>query len=67
MNAVKLKRLSFRYEGLKERTLDEVDFELSFGEVALLSGCSGSGKSTLMSVICGIIPHVTTGEISGKA
>lgn len=67
MTAVKLKRLSFRYEGQQERTLDEADFELSFGEVALLSGCSGSGKSTLMSVICGIIPHVTTGEISGKA
>lgn len=66
MNAVRLKRLSFRYEGAEERTLNAVDFELDYGQIALLSGSSGSGKSTLMSVICGIIPHIVTGEISGK-
>lgn len=67
MNAIRTKRLNFRYEGQEERTLDAVDFELNFGEIALLSGSSGSGKSTLMSILCGIIPHITTGEISGKA
>ena len=67
MKAVLMKRISFRYEGQHERTLDAVDFELNYGEIALLSGCSGSGKSTLMSIICGIIPHITTGEIYGKA
>lgn len=67
MKAVLMKRISFRYEGQQERTLDAVDFELNYGEIALLSGCSGSGKSTLMSIICGIIPHITTGEIYGKA
>lgn len=67
MNAVMTKKLSFRYEGQVERALDRVDFKLDYGEVALLSGCSGSGKSTLLSVICGIIPHVVSGDISGKA
>lgn len=67
MNAVRLNRISFRYEGSRERTLNGADFELDYGEIALLSGASGSGKSTLMSIICGIIPHITTGEIYGKA
>ena len=67
MNAVMTKKLSFRYEGQAERALDRVDFKLDYGEVALLSGCSGSGKSTLLSVICGLIPHVVLGDISGKA
>lgn len=67
MNAIRMNRISFRYEGQQERTLDRADFELNFGEIALLSGASGSGKSTLMSIMCGIIPHIVTGEISGKA
>ena len=67
MNAVRLSRISFRYEESRERTLNGADFELNYGEIALLSGASGSGKSTLMSIICGIIPHITTGEIYGKA
>ncbi len=67
MNAVRLSRISFRYEESRERTLNGADFELNYGEIALFSGASGSGKSTLMSIICGIIPHITTGEIYGKA
>lgn len=67
MKAVLMKKISFRYEGQESRVLDAVDFELNFGEIALLSGSSGCGKSTLMSIICGIIPHIVTGEISGKA
>lgn len=67
MNAVRFRGIRFRYEGSRERILDGVDFELNYGEIALISGASGSGKSTLMSIICGIIPHITTGEIYGKA
>ena len=67
MNAVRIKKLSFGYPGQTERTLDKVDFSLDYGEIALLSGDSGCGKSTLLSVICGIIPHVVFGDISGKA
>ena len=67
MKAVEMKRISFRYEGQESKVLDAVDFELEFGKIALLSGSSGSGKSTLMSIICGIIPHIVTGAISGKA
>lgn len=67
MHALEIKGLSFRYDGSEERILNGVDFTLDYGEIALLSGASGSGKSTLMSVMCGIIPHITTGEIYGKA
>ncbi len=66
MYAVKTQNLCFKYDASDELALDGVDFELGFGEIALLSGSSGSGKSTLMSVVCGIIPHVVAGEISGK-
>lgn len=65
MKAVKLKAINFRYEGSSDKALDDVDFFMEYGELALLSGVSGSGKSTLMNIVCGIIPHVIKGELSG--
>lgn len=67
MRAVNLENVNFIYEGAKTKALDDVSFYLDYGRVTLLSGTSGSGKSTLMSVVCGIVPHVINGEITGKA
>lgn len=66
MKAIELKNLTFYYEEYGAKVLDNACFSVDYGEVALLSGYSGEGKSTVLSLISGIIPNVTIGEISGE-
>lgn len=66
MSAVKLKNINFTYEGMKQKALNDADFFMEYGELALLSGVSGSGKSTLMNIIAGIIPNAVKGTLSGE-
>ena len=66
MIAAEFKNLTFRYAETDAYILKNADFELHYGEVALLSGLSGEGKSTVLSLLSGIIPNVTPGEIEGE-
>lgn len=66
MNAIELKNVTFSYEGYQETVLEDTSFCVEYGEIALLSGFSGEGKSTVLSLISGIIPNVTPGEITGE-
>jgi NitT/TauT family transport system ATP-binding protein len=45
--------------------LDNIDLELSHGEIVALLGKSGSGKSTLLRIIAGLIPP-TEGEVLNR-
>lgn len=65
MKAVSLENVSFVYEGSDEYALKDVNFFINYGEVTVLTGMSGSGKSTVISLICGIIPEITPGTLSG--
>lgn len=66
MKAIEFENLSFNYEGYEEKVLEEAQFDLNYGEIALLSGYSGEGKSTVLGLISGIIPNITAGEITGE-
>lgn len=66
MKAIELKGVSFSYDGFSDKVLDNVDFSVKYGEVALLSGLSGEGKSTLLSIVSGIIPNIVSGKITGE-
>ncbi len=66
MKAIELRNVTFSYEGYENKILNNVRFSADYGEVALLSGYSGEGKSTVLSLVCGIIPNITPGEISGE-
>lgn len=66
MKAIELRNVTFSYEGYAEKVLENSSFAVSYGEVALLSGFSGEGKSTVLSLIAGIIPNITPGEITGE-
>lgn len=67
MRALELKNVSFAYCGCEDRKiLNGADFYLRYGEVALLCGASGEGKSTLFSIINGIIPNLSHGELCGE-
>lgn len=64
--AIRLKEVSFKYDGAKENVLENINFTVEYGETVLLSGVSGEGKSTLLSIINGVIPFVNSGEFSGS-
>ena len=64
--AIRLKEVSFKYDGSKENVLENINLTVEYGETVLLSGVSGEGKSTLLSIINGVIPFVNSGEFSGS-
>ena len=64
--AIRLKEVSFKYDGAKENVLENINLTVEYGETVLLSGVSGEGKSTLLSIINGVIPFVNSGEFSGN-
>lgn len=64
--AIRLKEVSFKYDGAKENVLENINLTVEYGETVLLSGVSGEGKSTLLSIINSVIPFVNSGEFSGS-
>lgn len=64
--AIRLKDVSFKYDGAAENVLENINLTVEYGETVLLSGVSGEGKSTLLSIINGVIPFVNSGEFSGS-
>ncbi len=65
MTAAELKTVTFTYAGSDTPVLKDASMQIRRGEVTLLAGPSGSGKSTVISLLCGIIPNVTPGELRG--
>ncbi len=65
MDAVTVHDLHFAYPENTE-VLDGVDFTIKEGETVVLAGLSGSGKTTLTNIICGVIPQLIRGTISGQ-
>lgn len=66
MKAIEFHNVSFSYETGEKKIVHNANFSVDFGEIALLSGFSGEGKSTILSLLTGIIPNVTPGQISGQ-
>jgi len=63
MIPISIKDLHFSYEDKK--ILRGIEFELEKGKISSVIGLSGCGKSTLCYCICGIIPHIIEGDLSG--
>jgi len=63
---ISLSDISYRYPG-NDRSWDLQGITLSIedGEFVLLCGGSGSGKSTFASLLNGLIPHFSGGELQG--
>lgn len=51
--------------GERLRVLDEVDYELSSGEISAITGSSGSGKSTLLNILASL-DRPDSGEVLYK-
>jgi len=65
MKYIEIKNLNYTYPLEEKKTLNNINLELSKGEVLLVIGKSGSGKSTLAKSITGAVPHFYGGTISG--
>src|SRR5215471_15491171 len=64
--ALVLRNVSKNFPGV--RALDDVSFEVRFGEVHALLGENGAGKSTLIKIVSGVYPpDAGELEINGRA
>lgn len=66
MNAVEVKDLCFKYNSSEEYILENINFTVKSGETVAVIGQSGCGKSTLCNCICGLIPRLYKGQLSGE-
>ncbi len=51
MEIIKIRNLSFTFEGREKAVLNNIDFNIKKGEFAVLYGPSGCGKTTLLRLI----------------
>jgi len=58
--------LSYWYPRTKSPAISGVKFEVSKGEMVLVTGQSGSGKSTLFYCLKGLVPHLYGGRLEGR-
>ena len=58
--------VSFRYSGITDWGLRDIDLIVHPGEMVLVAGASGSGKSTLCRAATGLIPHFHRGSWEGR-
>ncbi|HHX14352.1 MAG TPA: ABC transporter ATP-binding protein [Clostridiales bacterium] len=65
MEAVRVENLHLSYVP-GQPVLDGVNFEVECGETVVIAGLSGCGKSSLCHVLCGIIPQLIEGDVSGQ-
>ena len=63
---ISFKNFSFKYKGLNQATLKNINLDIYKGERVLIAGPSGSGKSTLAHCINGLIPFSYSGDIEGE-
>ena len=66
MKAIEFKNVYFKYDRDLPIVLNNVNFEVLYSKITLLSGMSGSGKSTIISLLSGIIPNVVDGLVKGE-
>ena len=58
--------LSFRYPESPKEAVSDFDLSVPEQEIVVLAGPSGCGKSTLLRAVNGLIPHMYSGDYSGR-
>ena len=67
MAKIEVKNLSFSYvRKAKDKILKNTSFQLEPATITAVIGLSGCGKTTLCHCLCGIIPNVLKGDLSGE-
>lgn len=65
MTDVALTHFNFKYQGVDDWVLNDLNLTFPDGEFSLLSGPSGSGKTTLLKFIASLYPNFVEGESTG--
>ncbi len=66
MNAVQFRNAGFRYPHASGWAFEHLNLEIAQNALTLVIGESGSGKSTALRAINGLVPHSTSGTLSGS-
>ena len=59
---IEFKNVSFKFEGSKQETINDISFKVPAGQKIALVGKMGSGKSTIAKLVAGIL-EPTSGAI----
>ena len=62
---IKFSNVSLVYPNSTKTVLEDLNLEISEGEMVLVIGPTGSGKSSLLRLINGLVPHHTGGILAG--
>ena len=65
MGIVEIENLWYKYRGLEEWVLKDINLDVKEGEFIIIMGPSGCGKSTLCYTLNGIVPKLFHGEMKG--
>ena len=66
MALLEIEDLTYYYPERSEPSLEQINIQVSEGELLLVTGGSGSGKSTLARLLAGLIPEFYGGKIRGS-
>lgn len=65
MSIIQLDEVTLEYRNTSERALADISLTVEEGEFLGVIGDTGSGKTSLLSVMCGVIPYLQGGTLSG--
>lgn len=66
MVPVQIEQLSYTYPSRETPTLKGINAQVAPSDFVLLTGPTGCGKSTLLRTINGLIPHSSSGTLTGS-
>jgi energy-coupling factor transporter ATP-binding protein EcfA2 len=66
VEVISIRDLSFSFTDAESPILRRLNLDYEQGEFALVCGPTGSGKSTLLRALNGLIPHHSSGLLSGE-
>lgn len=63
---IEFKSVTLTYPQSERTIIENLSFQVSEGEMILISGRTGSGKSSILKLMNGLVPHHTGGVLSGE-
>ena len=65
MVPIQIENLSYTYPSRETPTLHDINADISPSDFVLLTGPTGCGKTTLLRAMNGLIPHASSGTLTG--